>query len=181
MSTLQKSRRLLMVLGTLAICLGATSESCSLRDRLKNGSNSDLSFTTTLSLLDSSGGATDIFNQGDEVELQLKVRNRDNNSATVNFDTNQQYDFVVVRAGTSDVVWQWSKQQPEPTQTASSLEFAADQTRTFTFNWDQTDNNGNLLDRGDYEARGVLIFDGFESDPLKENQLGSALERFTVQ
>jgi hypothetical protein len=180
MPLFQKSRRLLMVLGTLAICLGATSESCSLRDRLKDKSN-DVSFSTTLSLNDSGGSPTDVFNQGDPIEFELRVRNRDDNSATVDFDTNQQYDFVVVRAGTNDVVWQWSKHQPAPAQTPTTLEFAANQTKTFTFDWDQTDDNGNLLDRDDYEARGVLIFDGFENDPLQEDQFGSPLERFTVE
>jgi hypothetical protein len=177
----QKSRRLLMVLGTMAICLGATSQSCSLRDLLKKDSNSDLSFSTTLRLLDNTSTQTNTFNQGDQVELELTVRNLDNNSATINLTTTQETDFVVVKADSKDVVWQWSKHQTAPSQTASTLEFSANQSRTFRVNWDQTDDNGNLLERGDYQARGVVIFDGFSNDPLKDNQLGSELERFTVQ
>jgi hypothetical protein len=180
-SGLQKSRRLLVVLGTMAICLGATSESCSLRELLKKDSNSDLSFSTTLNLLDSSGTETNTFDQGDPVELELKVNNLDDNSATIDFDTTQQTDFVVVKAGTDDVVWQWSKHQAAPSQTPTTLEFAGNQSRTFRVDWDQTDDNGNLLDRGDYEARGVMIFDGFENDPLKDSQFGSTPERFTVE
>src|SRR3954470_20412223 len=105
----QKSRRLLMVLGTMAICTGATSQSCTLRDLLKKDSNSDLSFSTTLRLLDNTGGATTTFNQADPIQFELKVSNLDDNSATLNFTTSQQTDFVVVKADTSDVVWQWSK------------------------------------------------------------------------
>jgi hypothetical protein len=33
---------------------------------------------------------------------------------------------------------------------------------------------------GSYEARGVLIFDGFDDHPLRASQLGSPLERFTI-
>lgn len=180
-STFQKSRRLLIALGAIAICTGATSQSCTLRDLLKKDSNSDLSFSTTLRLLDNTGSATTTFNQGDSIQFELQVNNLDDNSATLNFDTTQQTDFVVVKADSSDVVWQWSKHQPAPSETASTLEFAGNQSRTFTVNWDQTDDNGNLLDRGNYEARGVVIFDGFSNDPLKQNQLGSTLERFTIQ
>jgi Intracellular proteinase inhibitor len=180
-STLQKGRRILLVLGTMAICLGATSQSCSLRDILKKNSNSNLSFSTTLRLLDNTGSDTNVFNQGDPITLQLEVHNLDNNSATIDFTTSDQTDFVVVKADTKDVVWQWSKHQPAPSDTASTLEFAANQTRTFRVNWDQTDDSGNLLDRGDYQARGVVIFDGFSSNPLKDDQLGSTLARFKVQ
>jgi hypothetical protein len=176
-----KGRRLLIVLGAMAFTLGATSQSCTLRELLKKDSNSDLSFSTSLRILDSGGAELDTFNQGDPIEFELKVRNRDNQSATVTFPTSQQTDFVVVKAGTDTVVWQWSKHQVAPTQTSSTLDFAADQTRTFRVDWDQTDDNGNLLDRGNYEARGVMVFDGFDNDPLKVNQFGSDPEPFTVQ
>jgi len=180
-STLQKSRRVLVVLGAVAICMGATSQSCTLRDALKKDSNSDLSFSTTLQLLDNTGSATTTFNQGDPIQFSLRVNNLDDNAATINFETSQQTDFVVVKAGSSDVVWQWSKHQPAPSETASTLQFEGNQSRTFTVDWDQTDDNGNLLDRGDYDARGVVIFDGFSNDPLKDNQLGSAPQRFKVE
>jgi hypothetical protein len=180
-STVQKGRRLLIVLGAMALCMGATSQSCTLRDALKKDSNSDLSFSTTLDMLDNTDSVTTTFNQGDPVQFRLRVNNRDDNSATINFTTSQQTDFVVFKAGSHDVVWQWSKHQPAPSETASTLQFDGNQSRTFTVDWDQTDDSGNLLDRGDYDARGVVIFDGFSNDPLKENQLGSTPQRFTVK
>jgi hypothetical protein len=33
---------------------------------------------------------------------------------------------------------------------------------------------------GSYEARGVLVFDGFDNNPLRASQLGSQLEQFTI-
>ncbi|MGH8286368.1 MAG: hypothetical protein ACRETT_11450, partial [Steroidobacteraceae bacterium] len=76
--------RLLTVLGVMGVCLGASSSSCD----FGGSSNGDLgspSFVTDLTLRTSAGSISDTFDQGDEIELTLTVRNRLNSAATVQF------------------------------------------------------------------------------------------------
>ena len=78
-------------------------------------------------------------------------------------------------------MWQLSKESAAPAPGPSTLEFAPGETRTFTTTWDQTDSDGgDQVRTGTYEARGVVIFDGFDGNPLRASQLGSPLERFTI-
>lgn len=171
--------RLLTVLGILALCLGASSASCSWGG--KDDPNSP-DFVTELQLQDSGGQITDTFDQGQPITLVLRVRNRLNSSATVEFSDARTYDFVVVNENSSTVLWKWSTANgPSTTQPASPLEFAPYETKTFTFTWDQRDDEGFQLARGNYEARGVLVYSTFDSRPLEDNQLGSTLSRFTIR
>lgn len=170
--------RVVTVLGVLAICLGASTQSCSLSNI---GDNSDSpSFVTELQLQDIDGQITDSFAPGDTITLVLTVRNRLDTAASIQFPTGRQSDFVVVRQDSDEVVWKWSTGR-NFAQTQSELEFAAKQSRTFTFDWSQQDDNGNPLPSGNYEARGVLVYSDFDVSPLKPNPQGSTLLRFTVR
>lgn len=171
--------RLLAILSILAICLGASASSCSLGG--KDDPNSP-DFVTELQLQDDAGLITDTFEQGESITLVLTVRNRLNSTATVEFSDARTYDFVVVNENSSTVRWKWSTANgPSATQPALPLEFAPYETKTFTFTWDQRDDAGVQLARGDYEARGVLVYSTFDSRPLETNQLGSTLSRFTIR
>jgi hypothetical protein len=112
--------------------------------------------------------------------MVLSVRNRLDTPATVQFASGRQSDFVVVSRASGDVIWKWSDGKSF-TQALTELEFAANETKVFTVTWDQTDSDGQPVPAGDYEARGVLIFDGFDSDPLRSHEMGSTLERFTIR
>ncbi len=171
--------RVLTVLGVLAICLGASTDSCSLSN-IGGGSGDNPSFVTELRLQDLDGRVTDSFARNDTITLVLTVRNRLNTTATIQFPTGRQSDFVVVRQNTNDVIWKWSSDRTFP-QTQSELEFAAGQSRSFSFDWNQLDDSGNPLRSGDYEARGVLVYSDFDGNPLKSNPQGSTLVRFTVR
>lgn len=175
--------RLLTVLGILAICTGAsTSGSCSLRDRLggDGGSGDEPDFVTRLQIQDASGQITDTFERGDLIQMVLTVRNRRDTVVTVEFPTTRTSDFVVVRENSSTVVWKLSDDAAAPSTIPTTIDFAPNQTQTFTTTWNQVDNDGNDVRTGAYEARGVLVYDGFDSNPLRPNQLGSTLERFTI-
>jgi hypothetical protein len=169
--------RLLAVMGVLAICLGATSRSCSLATSGANGN--DPSFVAHLELRDINGDTTDSFQRGELINLVLTVRNRLDSKATAEFTTARESDFVVVRENTNDVVWKWSHDRTFP-QVATTLEFAPSETKSFSVTWNQTDSNGNALQAGTYEARGALVYAGFDTSPLQANQFGSTLERFTI-
>jgi Intracellular proteinase inhibitor len=170
--------RLLTVVGLTAICLGATSKSC--RIIQDNVDNRDGQFVTALTVQDAGGQITDVFERGEQIQLVMTVRNELDTSAIVQFPSTRQSDFVVVRAGTAEVVWQWSETQTF-SQTLTELRFEPGETKTFTQIWNQVGRNGLQVRTGTYEARGVLVFRGFDSDPLQENQLGSELERFTIR
>jgi hypothetical protein len=175
-------RRLATLLGILVVCAGTTSSrSCSLgsSDNDGDGGNNP-NFVATLQLQDASGNVTDTFQRDEEIQMILTVRNRTDETQTIQFPGSRQSDFVVVRENTDDVVWQQSDDDGAPSTTPSTLEFAPNQVRTFTALWDQIDNNGDSARVGAYEARGVIIFDGFEGNPLRASQLGSPLERFTI-
>ena len=54
-----------------------------------------------------------------------------------------------------------------------TLSFAPGETQTFSVTWNQILANGNELRAGNYEARGVLVYSGFDSNPLSiESRLG---------
>jgi len=108
------------------------------------------------------------------------VRNRRDTTETIDFTDSRTSDFVVVRANTDSVVWQLSKKSAAPSQTPTTLSFAPGESKTFTTTWDQIDDSGDQVRTGTYEARGVLVFDGFDSRPLRASQQGSPLESFTI-
>jgi hypothetical protein len=172
--------RLITVLGIVAICMGATTDSCSINNGNNGGSSDNPDFVTDLKLQDINDQITDSFAQAETITLVLTVRNRLDTAATVQFTTGRTFDFVVVRENTSEVVWKWSTGRPF-SQSSTELNFAANETKTFTFDWNQQDNNRLQLPSGDYEARGVLVYSDFDTNPLKSNQLASTLVRFTIR
>ncbi len=162
----------------LAICIGASSQSCSFGS--DSGGSDRPSFVTELSLQDLDGQVTDSFERGDPITLVLTVRNRLGTSVEVDFPSARTFDFVVVRQNTDNVVWQWSNGRNFP-QVATTLTFAPGETKTFSWDWDQQGNNGEQVRRDSYEARGVLVYAGFDTNPLRSNQLGSTLIRFEIR
>ncbi|MGH8284888.1 MAG: BsuPI-related putative proteinase inhibitor, partial [Steroidobacteraceae bacterium] len=171
--------RLLTVLGVMGICLGASSSSCDFGGS-SNGDRGSPSFVADLTLRTSAGSISDTFDQGDEIELTLTVRNRLNSAATVQFPSARTSDFVVVRENSADVVWKWSADRAFA-QVVTELDFEAGETKTVRVIWNQLDDSGMQVPAGPYEARGVLVYEGFDSNPLRSDQFGSTLERFTIR
>jgi hypothetical protein len=155
------------------------SKSCSLA-KDDSSSGDEPSFVTLLSLQDFEGTETTLFDRGEEITLDLTVRNRLDSASQVDLPDGRTADFVVVRENTNDVVWQWSKNQAAFPTTAHTLEFAAAESKPYSVTWNQQTDNGNAVSAGTYEARGVLVYSGFDSNPLTSNQLGSTLVRFTI-
>jgi hypothetical protein len=175
-------KRVLMLATVLALAGGATGQSCSLSNLGKGTGGDQPVFVATLAVRDAAGADTDIFDVGESVTLVLTVRNRMNSQQTATFTTSRTSDFVVVKDGTADVLWQQSGGQAGTTTgtVATQVTFAARETKTFTATWNQTDNGGNQLDEGTYEVRGALVYDGFDSNPLALNETGSTPVEFTI-
>lgn len=180
--------RLITIIGLLAICLGATSRSCSLGnidddddgDDGGEGNNDEPSFVATLELRNFEGEIADRFSRLTPIQMTLSVRNRLDETVEVEFDTTRISDFVVVEENTDDVVWKWSDDQGPFPASDIPLEFAPGETQSFTVTWNQEDEDGDQVRVGTYEARGVLVYDDFDSNPLRPNQMGSTLVRFTI-
>lgn len=178
--------RLLTLLGILTICAAATTSNTSCSLGSSNSGNSgdggnDPTFVATLQVEDASGNVSNSFERGAIVTMILTVRNRRDTNQTIDFTTGRTRDFVVVRANTSDIMWQLSKQTAAPSPNPTTLTFGPNESQTFTTTWDQTESgSGNQVRVGSYEARGVLVFDGFDTNPLRASQIGSELEQFTI-
>lgn len=174
--------RLLTVAGLLVICLGTTgSRSCKFFGREGNsGGSGSLSFVAELRLQRPGGDITDSFERSESIEMVLTVRNRLDRTVQVDFTDSRTSDFVVVRENTEDVVWKASDAQTITQTPAPTLTFQAGETKSFPITWNQLGSNGSQVRADTYEARGVLVFDGFDSDPLRSNQMGSSPERFTI-
>ena len=111
----------------------------------------------------------------------LTVRNRRDITEMMDFTDTRTSDFVVVRANSESIVWQLSKESAAPSPTPTTLEFGPNEIKTFTTTWDQTESDSGVQVRsGSYEARGVLVFDGFDDHPARASQRGSPLEQFTI-
>ena len=176
-------RRPLTLLAILVICAGATSSrSCSLGSSDSSGDGGDdPTFVATLQLQNTSGEVTDTFERQELIQMILTVRNRRDTTETMDFADSRTADFVVVRENTDNIVWQLSKESAAPSPTPTTLTFAPNESKTFTTTWDQLESDGGDQARvGAYEARGVLVFDGFDDNPLRASQRGSQLERFTI-
>ena len=177
-------RRYATLVGILVICAGTASSnrSCNLGGSDSSGDGGDdPTFVATLQLQDVQGDVTDTFSRGESIQMILTVRNRRDTTESIDFTDSRTRDFVVVRANTDNVVWQLSKETAAPSPTPTTLTFGPNESQTFTTTWDQTESDsGDQVRTGTYEARGVLVFDGFDSRPLRASQLGSPLERFTI-
>ena len=177
-------RRVATLVGILVICAGTASSnrSCSFGSSDDSGDGGDdPTFVTTLQLQDNEGNVTNSFQRGEQIQMILTVRNRRDTTEEVEFTDSRQSDFLVVRENSSGIVWQLSEESAAPSPTPSTLEFAPGESKTFTTSWNQTDSDSDDQVRvGTYEARGVVVFDGFDNSPLRASQLGSPLERFTI-
>jgi hypothetical protein len=136
-------------------------------------------FTTTLRLLDTTGTPATRFNRGEIIRLELTVRNRSADTVVVQFATSYQYDFVAFRNGGNTPVWQWSDRVTF-LQATSELSFAPNESKVFTVDWSQEGRTGVALERGAYEARGVMVYPAFATDPLAPHEQGSTLVPFQV-
>lgn len=137
-------------------------------------------FVTDLTLRNAAGTVTQDFARGEPITLELTVRNRSNSEAILQFTTGQQSDFVVLDAGTTRKRWLWSFGKAFITASTETV-FAPRETKTLRVEWDQVGNDGLPVGAGSYEARGVLLFGEFFTDPLAQHQLGSPLRPFTIR
>jgi hypothetical protein len=168
-----KITRIAVIVALVPIILGADFR-CSYDD-----SDPAEDFETSLVLRDAQGAATGSFRVGATIVFELQVHNRSDFSSTLTFNDTRQYDFVVFDAGQRRVRWKWSEGRTFA-QSTTDLHFAPRETKSFRVEWNQLTRSGAVLDVGAYDARGALVFSGFDADPQRRDELGSPLQRFAV-
>jgi len=137
-------------------------------------------FSSTLTLRNVSGVETDNFVFGEPIRFDFKIDNLSNTRQTVQFPDAQTHDFLVVSQGTVQILWMWSDGQAFA-QVATDLVFEPYASKTFTLIWGGTLADGTQLGVGNYQARGALVYPGFDANPLAPNDMASTLEPFTVR
>jgi hypothetical protein len=74
----------------------------------------DATFSTTLTLRDSSGVATTSFVMGEPIRFDLEVLNRTNRTVSLEFPDGQIYDVYVFPANSNQVLWRWAADKSFP-------------------------------------------------------------------
>ncbi len=170
-----RRRLLYLLLPGCVMALGATQ--CQIGNQ-----NDSPDFVTTVAVQDANGQSADTFSAGQQIQFVVSIRNRSDVSQTLTFPTAQVYDFYVVKAGTTDIVWHWSAAHTFA-QTTTNLTFSAGQTRTYTVTWSQLGDDSQAVAAGDYEVQGRIVADAdtaSEGD-FQPSDYRSALSLFTVQ
>jgi len=165
-----------------------------------NSSSSSPTFVTTVSVEDANGNQSSSFSSGQTIQFVLNVRNRTDTDQTIYMQICfPKYEFVVLTAGTSNATA--SLLGPGGTVClaigVAPVTIPARQTSTVTYDWDQTDVNGQLVAPGSYVVMGGLICyysaslqapdtvdclsPSFTNDQLTPALLRSTLVPFTIQ
>jgi len=175
--------RLVPLLAAFTLMMGSGWVSCSYNSP-NNSPNipphTALSFSTELDLKNDAGQSRRTFAAGTPVHMILTVRNRLPETVQVDLATSRTYDFIVVRENTDTIIWQWSNAYPEQ-RTPTTITFGPGETQTFEVIWNQVDNAGQPVPRGGYEARGALVYQGFDTNPMQSNQLASPPVKFVIE
>jgi hypothetical protein len=137
-------------------------------------------FSSTLTLRNVSGVETQSFVFGEPIRFDFEIINRTNTQQRVQFPDAQTHEFLVADQAATQVLWMWSDGQAFA-QVATELVFEPYASKSFTLIWPGTLADGTNLKVGNYQARGALVYPGFENDPLAANDMASPLEAFTVR
>jgi len=137
-------------------------------------------FSTTLTLRDSSGVATTSFVMGEAIRFDLEVLNRTARTQSLQFPDGQIYDVYVFAANGTQVLWRWAADKSFP-QVATSLSFPPNSSKAYLLGWNAVLADGTQLPVGNYRARGIIVSTDYLGDPLASGELASPLVNFTIR
>jgi hypothetical protein len=169
----------LVTTGTVAFCSFQSGPGAGLGPGVPVTPGRD-TFRATLLLRDVSGVVTDDFVFGEQIRFDLTIENRTDREMRVQFPDAQTHDFLVVDNGTQRIRWQWSDGQAFA-QVATELVFAPNESKTFTVLWNGVLSDGTQLPPGNFQARGLMVYDGYETNPLAPSDFSSPLVPFRVR
>ncbi len=178
----------LIALGAVAIVTSGAQEGCVFGassgdgdpiDTVDDGSGNGSTFVTTLILRDSTGTEKYTFARNELITFELTVRNRTADAQTVNLATARSRDFYVFDDGEETALWNATHDQVFAT-VVTPLDFAANETKTMSFTWNQELPDGSFLEVGNYDARGLVAAIGVSIDPEAPHELRSVVRGFQV-
>ena len=137
-------------------------------------------FSTTLTLRDSSGVATTSFVMGEPIRFDLEVLNRTSRTVSLQFPDGQMYDVYVFPADSPQILWRWGADKAFP-QVVTELSFPPDSSKAWLLDWNAALADGTQLPAGNYRARGYLVSTDFDTDPLRSDELASPVVHFTIR
>jgi len=103
------------------------------------------------------------YSSGKSVRLTLVKLNTDRAPKNLNYRTSQRFDFVALREGRE--VWRWSAGRNFTRETAR-VTLRSGQSQTFRANWNQRDNDGNLIEPGTVTIRGINMAEELRRRPI---------------
>lgn len=170
----------LVTLGNVAFCSfnsGATSGGVA---SSSGGPGGNDDFQSTLILRNVTGVETASFVFGEPIRFDFTVENLTARQLRVSFPDAQTTDYLVVNQGTTQIRWMWSEGQSFA-QVSTELVFEPYATKSFTVTWNGNLSDGTNLPPGNYQARGLMVFDGYEANPLAPSQFAAPLQAFSVR
>lgn len=151
-------------------------------DDNNNGDSVAPDFVTEVLIEDGSGDAGEAFSRGEDVTVVARVRNRSDESQTLEFRDGRTADFIVLDAEGNEVrLWSGDRSFTQALQEES---FEAGETRRFEMEWEGLeDDDGDSLAAGDYEIQAWLPAEDERdgTDDLSPGPLRSTLQPFTVE
>lgn len=178
--------RLAAAVGMAFCTFGYTACAFKSGDTTGGGSGDDggviggATFSTTLTLRNSSGVPTTSFVMGEPIRFDLEVLNRTNRTVSLQFPDGQIYDVYVFPANSNQVSWRWAEDMAFP-QVVTELSFPPNSSKAYLVGWDAVLADGTQLPVGNYRARGVIVAGDFGGDPLAPDELASPIVNFTVR
>jgi intracellular proteinase inhibitor BsuPI len=144
------------------------------------GTNTGPTFSTTLTLKDSSGKITSQFARGELITFELSVLNRTNAPITLRFPSMGGYnDFYVYKPATDEARWEYLANKIFPA-VVTDITFEAGNAHVFSGTWDQVKLNGDMLESGTHEAYGLFLPINGQTPALTQDETRSPRVTFTV-
>jgi hypothetical protein len=157
-----------------------TSSSSTGSGGMASGGPAGNNFQSTLVLRNVSGVETGSFVFGEPIRFDFTVENLSARQMRVSFPDAQTTDYLVVNDGTTQVRWMWSEGQAFA-QVSTELVFEPYASKSFSLTWSGTLRDGTNLPVGSYQARGLMVYDGYKTNPLAPSEFASPLQPFTVR
>jgi hypothetical protein len=95
-----------------------------------------------------------LYGPEETVSITFKARNKDAAKAKISFASGQQFD-VIIKNNEGEDVWQLSLHMSY-SQSETSITINPGKTKTFDTQWDQRDDNGELVSLGPYTVQAFL-------------------------
>lgn len=106
------------------------------------------------------------YSRGQIVRFNLTLRNTGKSVQKLTFSSGQSFDITATPAGRTEAAWRWSHDKMF-TMALRDVSLRAGETQSWTATWEQTDNNGNPLPRGEYSVVGSITANGgIDTPPL---------------